>query len=46
MLAARWVGLPPVGGRVLVLEAAALSVLGWEREVPVLARWNETHPRR
>jgi broad specificity phosphatase PhoE len=46
VLAARWVGLPPVGGRVLVLEAAALSVLGWEREVPVLARWNETHPRR
>jgi broad specificity phosphatase PhoE len=45
VLAARWVGLPPVGGRMLVLEAGALSVLGWEREVPVLARWNETHPR-
>lgn len=45
VLAARWVGLPPVGGRFLVLEAAALSVLGWEREVPVLVRWNEPSPR-
>jgi probable phosphoglycerate mutase len=46
VLAARWVGLPPVGGRLLALEAAALSVLGWEREVPVLARWNEPSPTR
>jgi len=45
VLAARWVGLPPVGGRFLYLDAAALSVLGWEREVPVLVRWNEPSPR-
>jgi broad specificity phosphatase PhoE len=45
-LAARWAGLPPVGGRFLALDAAALSVLGWEREVPVLVRWNEPGPSR
>lgn len=39
-LAARWVGLPPVAGRLLALDAGSLSVLGWEREVPVVARWN------
>jgi broad specificity phosphatase PhoE len=44
VLAARWVGLPPVGGRFLALEPGALSVLGWEREVPVLERWNEPSP--
>lgn len=41
VLAARWVGLPPVAGRLLALDPGSLSVLGWEREVPVLARWNE-----
>jgi len=46
VLAARWVGLPPVGGQLLVLDVGALSVLGWEREVPVLQRWNEPGPRR
>jgi broad specificity phosphatase PhoE len=46
VLAARWLGLPPVGGRMLALDAAALSVLGWEREVPVLVRWNEPSPHR
>jgi len=45
VLAARWVGLPPVGGRFLALEPAALSALGWEREVPVLVRWNAPSPR-
>jgi broad specificity phosphatase PhoE len=46
VLGARWVGLPPVGGRFLSLEPAALSALGWEREVPVLVRWNEPSPAR
>jgi broad specificity phosphatase PhoE len=41
VLAARWVGLPPVGGRLLALSAGSLSVLGWERETPVVERWDE-----
>jgi broad specificity phosphatase PhoE len=40
VLAARWVGLPPAGGRLWTLGAGSLSVLGWEREVPVIERWN------
>jgi broad specificity phosphatase PhoE len=40
VLAARWVGLPPVGGRLLTLKAGAVSVLGWERETPVVSLWN------
>ncbi len=40
VLAARWVGLPPAGGRVLALEAGAVCELGWEREIPVVSRWN------
>jgi probable phosphoglycerate mutase len=41
VLGARWVGLPPVAGRHFVLDTATLSVLGWERETPVVVRWNE-----
>ncbi len=40
VLAARWVGLPPVGGRLFALGAGAVSELGWERETPVVSRWN------
>ena len=40
MLAARWVGLEPDGGRLLALDAATISVLGWEREQPVIRMWN------
>jgi len=42
VLAARWVGLPPIGGRMLALDAGSVSVLGWEREVPVVQRWNHS----
>jgi len=44
VLAARWVGLPPAGGRLLALEAGTVGVLGWERQVPVIDRWNERPP--
>jgi len=44
VLAARWVGLPPAGGRLLVLGTGSIGVLGWEREVPVISRWNELPP--
>ena len=42
VLGARWVGLPPEGGRMLALSTAALCVLGWERETRVLRSWNES----
>jgi probable phosphoglycerate mutase len=41
VLAARWVGLAPTVGEVLALAPATISRLGWEREQPVIALWNE-----
>lgn len=41
ILAARWLALPPVEGRRFALSTATLSVLGWEREIADVQRWNE-----
>lgn len=39
-LAARWLGLPVPDGRLLRLDTATISVLGYEHESPVVLRWN------
>jgi probable phosphoglycerate mutase len=40
VLVARWLGLPPRDGALFKLETATLSVLGYEREAPVLSAFN------
>lgn len=41
-LAARWLELPVADGRLLRLDTATRSTLGWEHESPVVLRWNST----
>jgi broad specificity phosphatase PhoE len=43
MFAARWLGLPPTAGALLILGTASLSVLGYDhdRTEPVIRLWNE-----
>lgn len=41
VLAARWLGLDPREGRHFALDPATISVLGYERETPVVRLWND-----
>ena len=48
ILTARWLSLTPASGRLFVLEPAAISVLGYERDQAVIRTWNrvaDTAPR-
>lgn len=40
ILAATWLGLPAIDGRLLALSPAGISVLASEHELPVISRWN------
>jgi broad specificity phosphatase PhoE len=41
VIAARWLEQPPLEASRYYLATASLSLLGWERETPVIDRWNE-----
>jgi probable phosphoglycerate mutase len=40
VLTARWIEQPPEEGRFFRLDTSTVSVLGFERETPVLLKWN------
>jgi len=40
VLTARWLGLPPSGGRLFRLDTGTASTLGTEHEEPVILSWN------
>jgi broad specificity phosphatase PhoE len=46
VLGARWIELQPAGGGRLGLSAGAISVLGYEHETRILARWNDDDAAR
>ena len=41
MVAVRWLALEPSEGVLFVLDPATLSILGWERDVAAVRRWND-----
>jgi broad specificity phosphatase PhoE len=40
VLTARWLGLPPVDGRLFRLDTGTVSTLGTEHDEPVILTWN------
>lgn len=42
VLAARWVGLEPAGGQLLILSTASLSTVSYENDQPAIRLWNDT----
>lgn len=40
IMAARWLGMAAIAGRHFMLDPAGWGILGWERETPVVERWN------
>jgi probable phosphoglycerate mutase len=40
VLGARWVGLTPQDGALLVLGTATVSILGWDKETAAITQWN------
>jgi probable phosphoglycerate mutase len=44
ILTARWLGLPPIDGRLYALDPARLSALGFEHEQRVISVWNARQP--
>jgi probable phosphoglycerate mutase len=44
ILAACWIGFPPLTGRYLALDTGTVSVVGYERQTRVIREWNLTPP--